>query len=511
MIFLCFLPTLFFLADFFSLDSAVLQEGLQLLCQSAAPTLAICFLSSTLAVFFGFCAAFFLVKRFVPYRFFFFTLVIAALAVPIHIHACHWMILLGRNGLLTGWIQILFPGFSLYGIFGVAWITAVSFSPLATTVCTFSLVYSDKNALAEQVKLYLTPRQRFFWVILPQRLWGIAISFLLVFLLTLGEMAVSDLLGVETLGRQIYLFLSLYYRPEMALMMAIPILAITILVCSIFYFFLKRKGADILESIQKRDNFTCLSYKKKILYIFPLLLCMPYLVSFPVLILAMGNLQNLYNTFFSIAPEFWHSLILSLCSAVLIVLLAMPVAWLLLRNFFPASFFLFFMVWVAVVPSSLTALGILRIFTRAGEIPFLGAFFLALRDTDIILIFGLVIRYIPYVLLVCLLGMCQVPIQLEEQASLFGCNRKKQFFYIVIPLCKTVIMIAFFMGFLLCLFDLNLTLLLVPPGITTLTVRIFTLLHYGVRSDVANSSMFLILIAFFTIFPCYFAISSKKS
>ena len=508
-LFIFLLPGIFLLMDVFSLNFQILQEGWHLFVQSAVPTLLISLGSSLLASFLGFWAAFFLVKPALPFRLFFLALVISGLAIPLHIHASHWMILFGRSGYFTLFFQSLFPSFSLYSIAGVVWITGVSFSPLATLICVCSFIYSNNNALADQTRLYLTPTQRFFWVLFPQRLWGPGISFLLVFLFSLGEMAVVDLFGMETLGRQIYLFLSLYYKPEMAILMTVPRLLMTCLVCLVFSFLWKRKGNDFLETIQTLDKKTSFVARKKILLAFLLLLCKPYIVCLPAFFIATGSLQNLSNTFFSVAPELWHSFLLSLVSSFCILIFSLPLSWIILRK--SSRLFLFSMLWVAILPSPLTAIGILRIFTRAGDIPLLGNIFLYLRDTDIILITGLLLRYVPYVLFLCLLAMSQLPIQLEEIASLFGCNPLRQFFYVVLPLSKKTISLAFFTAFLLCLLDLNLTLLLVPPGTTTLTIRIFTLLHYGVRSDVAGTSFFLILMVLVIVFAVYFILNRKRS
>ncbi|NUM37128.1 MAG: iron ABC transporter permease [Candidatus Brocadiae bacterium] len=481
------------------LDLSVLQESLHLIEQSAIPTLIVCAASSILSTALGFCCAFFLLRPTLPFRLFFFALVVSCLAIPLHVHACHWMILLGRNGLFTASIQKIFPDFSLYSIAGAVWITGISFSPLSAIVCIFSFVHSSNTGLADQTRLYLTPAQRFFWVLLPYRIWGALLSFLLVFLLSMGEMAVCDLLGIDTLGRQIYLFLSLYYRPDMAILMSIPILFIAILVCLFFPFLLKKEKDSLPGSIPRWGNIFPQKPKKTIFWIFPLVFCMPYILSLPVLLLAIGNIQNLYHTYFSLAQEFWHSFALSIGSSFLILSLAMPLSWMVLRKLFPRNFFFLVMLWIAILPSPLTAIGVLRIFTQASDIPFVSDLFLFLRDTDAILIMGLFIRYFPFVFLVCIVGMIYLPIQLEETASLFGYSRLQQFFYVVLPFSKNVLLLAFFTGFLLCLFDLNLTLLLVPPGITTLTIRIFTLLHYGVRSDVAIASLFLIFMAFCVI------------
>jgi len=55
------------------------------------------------------------------------------------------------------------------------------------------------------------------------------------------------------------------------------------------------------------------------------------------------------------------------------------------------------------------------------------------------------------------------------------------------------------LGFVLSLHELTGTLLVTPPGIETLSVRIYSLYHYGAGNMVAALSLFLILGSLLTV------------
>ena len=67
---------------------------------------------------------------------------------------------------------------------------------------------------------------------------------------------------------------------------------------------------------------------------------------------------------------------------------------------------------------------------------------------------------------------------------------------------------AFFIGFILSIGDLGTTLLIMPPGKTTLPVKIYNLMHYGAEQMVA--ALCLILIGIILAFSGTFYLSYKK-
>jgi iron(III) transport system permease protein len=101
---------------------------------------------------------------------------------------------------------------------------------------------------------------------------------------------------------------------------------------------------------------------------------------------------------------------------------------------------------------------------------------------------------LPYSIAVCYLALHSVPAQLEEIGTLQGYNPVERFLWITFPLARKGFVMAFLLGFVFAFGELNMSLLVIPPGITTIAIRTFTLLHYGVRSDVASCSLFTILL-----------------
>ena len=79
---------------------------------------------------------------------------------------------------------------------------------------------------------------------------------------------------------------------------------------------------------------------------------------------------------------------------------------------------------------------------------------------------------------------------------------------IVIPLIRPGLAAAFFIGFVLSLGDLGTTLLIMPPGRSTVPVKIYNLMHYGADQMVA--ALCLLLIGVILAFAGIFYLFHKK-
>jgi len=108
---------------------------------------------------------------------------------------------------------------------------------------------------------------------------------------------------------------------------------------------------------------------------------------------------------------------------------------------------------------------------------------------------GLTVRFLPFTLQVLISSMKQFHPHLEEAALLASGSFLRRIRYIVLPIIKPGIVTGWFVAFALSLGELETSLLVVPPGNATLTMRIYTLLHYGASKVVAALCIILILIA----------------
>lgn len=102
------------------------------------------------------------------------------------------------------------------------------------------------------------------------------------------------------------------------------------------------------------------------------------------------------------------------------------------------------------------------------------------------------IRALPLVSLWLWSQLSSVPRDLVDAARSEGAGPLKQLFRVALPLRLSAVGAAAMVGLLLAFGELSATLLVVPPGVTTISVRVFQLIHQGIDDRVAAVSLAVI-------------------
>ncbi|RLC24184.1 MAG: hypothetical protein DRH21_05910, partial [Deltaproteobacteria bacterium] len=129
------------------------------------------------------------------------------------------------------------------------------------------------------------------------------------------------------------------------------------------------------------------------------------------------------------------------------------------------------------IPATVLGIGMIKVCNRQITDVIYGS--------SLIIVFGYVAHFIPFTSRVTSSAFNQLNPRLEEMASLITANWFKIIGKIVLPLMKPGLLAAFFIGFILSIGELGTTLLIMPPGKTTLPVKIYNLMHYGAEQMVA--------------------------
>jgi iron(III) transport system permease protein len=109
---------------------------------------------------------------------------------------------------------------------------------------------------------------------------------------------------------------------------------------------------------------------------------------------------------------------------------------------------------------------------------------------------AVMIRFMPFGILVILAGLKKIPEDFLSVAYMTAKNYKEPYIKIILPLTIPSIVIALGVVFLLGLGELGASVMVLPPGISTITVRIFGYLHYGATELIAEVSIVVLGIIF---------------
>jgi iron(III) transport system permease protein len=130
------------------------------------------------------------------------------------------------------------------------------------------------------------------------------------------------------------------------------------------------------------------------------------------------------------------------------------------------------------VPSTVVGIGLINLWNRPG-LP--GEVYKSMA----IIVIAYLARFVPVAALVLAASVRQIPISSEEAAEVAGASWLSTFTRIVLPQIRTGLAAAWVVAFIFAFGELGATVLVTPPGESTLPVRIYTMIANTPASTVA--------------------------
>ena len=183
-------------------------------------------------------------------------------------------------------------------------------------------------------------------------------------------------------------------------------------------------------------------------------------------------------------PELRFSLWVSALASMCAVLVALPFAF-SIRGKRWAMALVAIGVMGFFVPGTVLGISLVKIFNHGGV---LGVIY----NSPIVLVIGLALRYFPLALILLVLFLKSSPKIYEEMAQVDRSSFLQTMIYVYVPLVFKPLLGVWLLTMLWCLGDLDVSILICPPGPTTLPIRLFTMMHYGIYADVAATCLLLI-------------------
>jgi iron(III) transport system permease protein len=131
----------------------------------------------------------------------------------------------------------------------------------------------------------------------------------------------------------------------------------------------------------------------------------------------------------------------------------------------------FLTIFLFALPGPVIAIGLISLWNRKAT-----GFVYA---TPLIIILGYLAQYTALTTRMSASALDHVPQSMEEAAQVSGAHWGRRLLRIVLPLVHKGLVAAWLVGYLFCLRDTGITMLVYPPGHDTLPVRTFTLMANG--------------------------------
>ena len=452
-------------------------------------------------------AYFFSMYQFKGKKFLQILIIIASMSAPF-VGAYSWILLLGRNGVVTKFLMNVlgFPQIDIYGFSGIVLVFTLQLFPLVFLYVNGAFKSIDNSVLEAAESMGSRGVNRFIKVILPLLMPTLLAAALLVFMRAFSDFGTPMLIGegYRTFPVLIYTQFISEVGGNAAFASALAIIAI-IIALTIFLIqnFVSGRFAFSMNSLHPVEPKKVSKGKTTLIYL--LVYGVVFLAISPQLYLIYTSflktsgmvfvpgysLDNYVKAFDGMSSAIFNTIRIPLMALGIVVIFAIFISYLTVRksNIFTKLIDSLSMI-PYIVPGTVLGIAFITSFnTGIG-----GSGFLAITGTAFIMIVSLSVRRLPYTIRSSVASLQQISPSIEEAAESLGSNRLNTFFKITVPMMMPGIISGAILSWVTMISELSTSILLYNVRTRTMTVAIYTEVirgNYGVAA--ALSTMLTLL------------------
>ncbi len=407
--------------------------------------------------------------------------VVIPLLIPPNIHAIAW----------TNLSPFLKPltGFDIYSVEGVIFILALAYFPFVTMTTMAGLKSIDRNK-EEAALMVHGPVNMLGRVTLPLCLPNMFSGAVFVFVFAIVNVGVPDVLRVRVYPLEIFIQFSAFFDTWKATLLSLPMVFVTLVLILAQQLFMGNRSYVHIGSGAKEP----IRFKLGRAWVLCWLACgviigCSAIVPLAVLLVKAGGMESYLRVLASSTKPILLSFSVAFVAALCTTVLGGGLGYLLQRAGSSRRILLAILVFVPfAVPATTMGIGLIGVWNRDYVDWIYGSM--------AIMIIAHMARFTPYAAAVIHSGVGQVSIRLEEAALLSGAGFGSVLLNIVAKLTRRHLVVAAFFVFILAFGELGTTLLISPPGVETVPIKIYNMMHYGAEQMVAALSIILMSIIF---------------
>ena len=470
--------------------------------------------TSALAFCFGTLLAWMNERTNTPCKSLFFALSIIPLIIPGILFTVAW-ILLGspKIGLLNLALRGIFDTdavfFNVYSMWGMIWVDALHYSPIAFLLMTAAFRSMDPALEESAVMSGASVLQVVRKVTLPLVWPAIFATLLILFVRAIESFEVPALLGLPV-GIQVFtsaIFRAVHRYPSeigLASSYAVTLLVITTLGVY-FQSVLSTRGNRYATMTGKGFRPRLIDLGRwRYLTVAIFLAYFLLIVVLPFAVLLWSSLQKFYSVpsmealqrltlepyrtilgYPSLWRSVWNSLLLALASATLVMLVTSVICWIVVKTRLPGRWLLDNIASLPMVfPGIVLGLALMIVYLH---VP------IGVYGTIWILLIAYVTRFLPYGLRYNTTSMLQIHKELEESAAMCGASWTTTFRRIILPLLKPGLLAGWIYIVIVSIRELSSSILLYSPGTEVISILIWELWENGQYVELSALGVMFIL------------------
>lgn len=416
-------------------------------------------------------------------------IILSSMSAPF-IGAYAWILLLGRSGVITKFMQEIFgitvP--SIYGFNGILLALSIKLFPLVFLYVSGALKNVDNSLLEASANMGCTGVKRFFTVVLPLCMPSILAAALMVFMRALADFGTPLMIGEGYMTFPVIIYNQYVGEVGTNQNFASAIAVIAILITLVF-FLIQRYASNkhsfsmsAMHHIERRKasgigSFFIHLYAYGVVAIS--LLPQLYLVylSFRktskagIVFLEGFSLKSYREVFYNMGGAIWNTIRICGTALILIVMLAILISYLTVRrrNVLNATIDTLSMI-PYIIPGAVVGIALISAFNNK---------YLPLVGTATIMVVSMCIRRIPYTIRSSVAILSQIPLSIDEAAESLGAGKIKTLVKVTVPMMLNGVFAGAVMSWVTLITELSSSILLYSFKTQTLNVAIYTMVSKG--------------------------------
>lgn len=424
-------------------------------------------------------------------------IILCSMSAPF-IGAYSWIMLLGRSGIVTKFLESLLkirmP--SIYGFNGILLVLALQLFPLVFLYVSGAMKNIDNSLLEASENMGTTGVKRFFKIVIPLCMPTIIAATLMVFMRAFADFGTPLLIGEGYQTFPVVIYKSYFAETGGDHNFGAAISVIAIIITAIIFLIQKYINGkftftmNAMHSIERKKahgikniliHFYCwfiviLAFLPQVYVIYT-----SFLKTSGEIFLKGYSLNSYKFAFTHLKKAIPNTFLIGAGALILVIILAILISYLVVRrnNFINKLIDTLSMV-PYIIPGSVVGIALVMAFSKKP---------LALTGTATIMIIALVIRRIPYTIRSSTATLQQISMSIEEAAISLGSSKLKAFFSITVPMMANGILSGAIMSWVTIITELSTAIILYNLNTITLTLATYTYVargNYGVAAAYAT-------------------------
>lgn len=414
--------------------------------------------------------------------------ILCSMSAPF-IGAYSWIMLLGRNGVVTKFLESLLhiSVGSIYGFKGILLVQSLKFFPLVFIYMNGAFKNIDNTLMEASANMGCTGVRRLFRVVLALSMPTILAASLMVFMQAFADFGTPMLLGEGYKTFPVLIYDQYLGETGQNYNFAAALAVIAIAVTAIVFFFQKwatsrfKFSMNALHPVEKKEA-KGLGGLLMHLYCY-ILVAIAFMPQLYIIYLSFRNCSGaVFKPGFSLGNyqaavkkllvrSIKNTTVLGVLSLAVIIVIAVLIAYLVVRRSSVLNNSIDTLSMLPyIMPGAVIGLALLIAF---GKKPF------ALTGTLTIMVIALVIRRLPYTIRSATATLMQISMSIEEAAISLGASKAKTFLQITVPMMANGILSGAILSWVAIVTELSSSIILYNNKSITLTMSTYVAINRG--------------------------------